>query len=349
MRESRPPPPGDTDKEIFLSNDLEPETKVGIAVLNNANVLMPHGIVWDDNTSEIFIDTTEHGNLHGSKRFFVSHLTDWKIYKAPFIEESIFVDESICYLYTPLVNNIFHALHDSAFKYWIMLIYGQRLNDRITNFFFCKNGMWRHADELAAILGIPQRGDVGKWGVYRFRELVIPYAYTDYKGLKVNKSYCRRLFRPEYYAWLREKMHKHLKKVDGIPTHGHRLALLREDARHRRIDNIQEVKKLLEKEQYSFFSPGNFTLGEQMYAFRGASNIFGIHGASLLNTVWCEDCEMLTEVLHPLHIDPGYRSIAAACGMEYRYMLGQDVPSTKTAPYRDVRIDTRLLAEMLTD
>jgi capsular polysaccharide biosynthesis protein len=127
--------------------------------------------------------------------------------------------------------------------------------------------------------------------------------------------------------------------------------LLREDAEHRNITNVKDVKRALEKLGYIPYNPAFDSLERQAYTFSRATHVVGLHGAALTNLVWCDRTLTLIEIIPAHHQDYGYRGLCGAKKIRHNVFIAdtcnQPTNLVRPPPYRDVVIDVDKLCEFV--
>ena len=183
-------------------------------------------------------------------------------------------------------------------------------------------------------------------GYYEFKQLYVPYFFADYpESLNVAKTYRAHAFDGAMYARLRERF------IGRDEKRFRKIMLLREDARHRNIENLSGVRAALTRKGFESYSPALFDIIEQAGTFNSSRLIAGVHGASLANLVWCEPGASVIEMIPYDHQDFGYSGICNANSVQHELIFCDSEPSEsnrkKAAGYRDIAVDLGILEKAL--
>ncbi|MFT6301589.1 MAG: hypothetical protein ACJAY2_000770 [Pseudomonadales bacterium] len=89
----------------------------------------------------------------------------------------------------------------------------------------------------------------------------------------------------------------------------------------RRISNEYDLLSLLEKYEFHTVYPEELSVPEQIVLFKNADVIVSPHGASLANTIFCENVT-LVEIFNQNYGTPTFYLIAKLLGFEYQHILG---------------------------
>jgi hypothetical protein len=100
-----------------------------------------------------------------------------------------------------------------------------------------------------------------------------------------------------------------------------RLYVSRASARFRKIVNESELVSLLESHGYEVISPDDWTIAEQVAAFRECTTLVGLHGAGMTNCLFMPPGGKVVELVkrEPNH---GYWHLADSVGHDYYYYYG---------------------------
>ncbi|MDF7825662.1 glycosyltransferase family 61 protein [Pontiellaceae bacterium B12227] len=104
---------------------------------------------------------------------------------------------------------------------------------------------------------------------------------------------------------------------------GRRIYVSRSGARRRRILNEEEILPILGKYGFETVHPGKLTVAEQMKLFASASIIVSPHGAELTNLTYCSPGTKVLELLSPFYLNPCFKQLAAAGGLEHTAVVGK--------------------------
>ena len=337
----------------FFSSDINVGGLYGLAYLKDVHVLMPHGIIWSEIENEFYSEPALHSIFNTSGYFFQSYLTDWKIIKSSKASVPDYEIDEIYWGYEPQYTNIFHLFLDNIYKYYFYDKHKSFIDNKAKNIPFY-SGPIISGTLLEGVLkkiGIVDRFINLDHGIYKVKKLLYPFCNLSLEPecqiFERYLGYRHRSFYREYFDWLKNRMVDQTNKK-STPK---RICLLREDAGHRNISNIQEVKLLLQRYGYVPINPGNLAITEQAKIFSSATHIVGVHGAALLNLIWCNSNLKFIEILPKNHQDPGYRGICGEIGIKHHilYAAEADTHSNRSIspPYQDIVVDCKVLEEII--
>ncbi len=116
--------------------------------------------------------------------------------------------------------------------------------------------------------------------------------------------------------FLREKL---LPLGDAKRQSGRRLFISRRYAAHRRVRNEEEVAQRLASCGFETVLLEDWTLPEQIAAFRDAEVIVGPHGGGFTNLLFCNPGAFAVELFPRVTVDL-YHRLAVACGVDYAFV-----------------------------
>ncbi|NER07624.1 MAG: DUF563 domain-containing protein, partial [Okeania sp. SIO3C4] len=104
-----------------------------------------------------------------------------------------------------------------------------------------------------------------------------------------------------------------------------KIYISRKDALSRRVANEEQILEFLEKFGFRSFNLSSMSVSEQALLFASAKVIVGPHGAGFTNIVFCNPGTKFLELHTPISVRPWYHIISDRCGLEYYYLIGEDI------------------------
>jgi len=123
---------------------------------------------------------------------------------------------------------------------------------------------------------------------------------------------------------------------------------------YRRLLNVEDIKRFMEKHGFTTALPEKFTFKEQVQFFLDADVIMGPTGAAMTNLLWCEKGTKIF-IFYPNHEYNNkifWDKIGVALGLNIHYVDGTYYKSNRFAeksPQVDYKIDLSILKEILKD
>lgn len=118
--------------------------------------------------------------------------------------------------------------------------------------------------------------------------------------------------------WLRRRMRTHTHKKDNVIKRGNRLYISRQDTdRERKVENIDEIRAVLEKYEFKICRLENLSFSEQLDLFANANVVMGPHGAGLVNMIFSRDPTVI-ELFPKSVIKPHFYNIAKILSFDYQ-------------------------------
>lgn len=104
-----------------------------------------------------------------------------------------------------------------------------------------------------------------------------------------------------------------------------RIFLTRSKNSLRFIENVEEIKPLLELHQFEIIDTADLTIQQQIHLFNSCRYLISIHGAGLTNIIFRQGSAMdILEIMPPSHYIPfHYIMLAHQYGYNYNVMLGE--------------------------
>jgi capsular polysaccharide biosynthesis protein len=118
-----------------------------------------------------------------------------------------------------------------------------------------------------------------------------------------------------------------------------RIYISRANALYRKVENEDSLLPLLDKYGFTVIHSETLPVREQIKAFADAGTVVGLHGAGLVNCVFCPPHASVLELYPQYYHDSGHRLLLAALNLRYFYMVGE-TPDTSMPPVQEnVTID----------
>ena len=114
-----------------------------------------------------------------------------------------------------------------------------------------------------------------------------------------------------------------VQKKDGYE----RIFISRGDATHRKLLNEDQVFATLEKYGFKFVTLSALSFIEKIQLFHSAEVIVSPHGAGLANLTFCNPDTKIIELFPPTYVVPCFYIISSHVGLDYYYVIGDEVPS----------------------
>jgi len=98
----------------------------------------------------------------------------------------------------------------------------------------------------------------------------------------------------------------------------------REKSKHRKINNENKLKKILDRYNYQIIYPEDLSFSEQSKIFSKAKVLAGLHGGGLTNIIYLKDNGILFEIRREDDADNNcYFTLASELGYKYYYLNSQ--------------------------
>lgn len=219
-----------------------------------------------------------------------------------------------------IIDSAFYFLGSSSYNYY------HWNTDRLS---FLKEFLAyrKHVDPQCKLLCPRGQSDAYYDGLYAFRlteedlifwsgnytlvkSLLIPTANKAIENEKINQ--------PSRILFLRNQMlaYANLKEAKNSPDKmNSKLFVIRDDGR---LKNENELETALSALGFTSVSPGEMTLCEQIILFNNADIVVGVHGAGLVNTMFCKEQAKVIEIIPTNYPARYYSDIAKICCLNYR-------------------------------
>jgi capsular polysaccharide biosynthesis protein len=193
------------------------------------------------------------------------------------------------------------------------------LND--INYFYTPNLTDFQKDSLS-VLGISENRIINskKFRHIQADELLVVDHPNYYKGfiLKQNK------FQPSWaIQWLRDTYLIHKKKFNA----NKKVFIDRADSifKHCQIQNENEVFNFLKNKGFSKYQLTKLSFFEQVYLFRNAEIIIGVHGAAFANLAFCKPKTKVIEIRPCIHPNTVYERISYINNLNYQLIQTKEI------------------------
>ena len=204
--------------------------------------------------------------------------------------------------------------------------------DNINKFCFhgCKN---RFNQETLDILAIPPEKIIDNYDYphVKAKKLVVPSIMESSRGANWAINFLRREFLCKQVS------------LSDYPKH---IYISRKSKR--RIINEAEVEDLLAKYGFKSVSLESMSVLEQASLFAAAEFVIAPHGGGLTNMVFCPTGAKIIEIFSPRYLHQCYWTLSNHCGLEYYYLVGEDLyDQTIVDNAQNIIVDLKLLYKTL--
>jgi capsular polysaccharide biosynthesis protein len=248
----------------------------------------------------------EEGSVH-----IGGHARDHAVMGRAWLPRATFLPGTTAVLSAPAGNTYYHWLFDVLPRIRLLQLAGVDLAsiDR-----FAVNGTTRGF----------QRETLARFGIGEGR-----IVETDrHRHLR-----CERMILPSYPGtsgvpprWACEFLREAFLEEDPAATARgpSRIYVSRQRSRTRRVENQDELDRLLAKEGFETVYPEDHSVAEQARLFRGARRIVAPHGSGLANLVFCEPGAHLVEIFPPDKVSEShYFVLSQQTGTRHTALVGQ--------------------------
>jgi hypothetical protein len=115
-----------------------------------------------------------------------------------------------------------------------------------------------------------------------------------------------------------------------------RIYVSRGDAGGRRIANEAALIDSLAPHGYKSYNLSELTIEQQMSMFRGAQSVIAPHGMGLTHLFFCQTGVDVLELFNPLVGTDAYAFVARSTGLNYNYLLGEEIKDGKASYEIDI-------------
>ena len=146
---------------------------------------------------------------------------------------------------------------------------------------------------------------------------------------------------PIWFRKVHENFRTKSKKFDKI-------YVSRSKASRRRTSNEKDIIKLIEKYGFKVIYLEDYSVKDQISIFNSAKIIIALHGAGIVNIVYCSKPFRLLEIYPQNYLDSSFRILAQVLDCEYHCLIGQAKEISNMDPQEEnVYIDCKNLEKWL--
>lgn len=147
---------------------------------------------------------------------------------------------------------------------------------------------------------------------------------------------------PEFSGWVLEKIEK-----IKCPEHK-KIFIGRKNPRHRKLLNLDEVKRFLEKKGFVYLEMEDYDLPNQIKIFNNADQIICLHGAALTHLCFTQHNTRVVDVIHEDFYQWCFLKLSKILNINYVQLRCPGEKGSKKLPgYRDLEIDLNALSSIL--
>jgi capsular polysaccharide biosynthesis protein len=213
-----------------------------------------------------------------------------------------------------LENNYYHWLTECLARYYLLE------KSRFKPDFYILSNTLPFQEQYIKLLGI-DRDKILKINpntLIQANEIIVPslinnWEYVDFRGY----NHYQKQWLPNWIGNLYTE-----NKKSEIVT-GTRLYISRSFANYRKLENEDEVIKLLKKYGFKVYHLENMSVEEQVELFSNASVILGAHGAGFSNIYFCNQDVIICELFSEHYHESSFRILANVLGLKYNYIIGK--------------------------
>jgi hypothetical protein len=132
-------------------------------------------------------------------------------------------------------------------------------------------------------------------------------------------------------------------QVPSTDSSARRIYISRGDASRRRVANEKKLMAALESVGFISVQLGTLPAAQQIGLFRGADIVVGPHGMGLTHMIMGTRLGRLVELFHPRAGTDAYAFVATVAGIQYDYVVGEDVANQRA----DFEIDPDRVLDLL--
>tara|TARA_B100000900_G_scaffold410328_1_gene427945 strand:- start:98 stop:1198 length:1101 start_codon:yes stop_codon:yes gene_type:complete len=103
---------------------------------------------------------------------------------------------------------------------------------------------------------------------------------------------------------------------------------------HCQIENLDEIKILLKKNNFQILKPEKISLKKQIHIFKNASIIIGAHGASFTNIIFCKTATKIIEIIPIDHPNRKCETISKFLKLRYSRIKTKQNNFDKNYPFK---------------
>lgn len=329
----------------FMDNHLSIEHFVFST--KNVKAIMPSGVLIQESNDES-PDAVLEASCYMSLGFFHPDLMNdrttkwqWLLREGTDFEQS---PGRIAWCYHRFYNQYFHWFIDCLPRIWLLkkfdFDYDKVFVGDIANIDFALKSLDAFGIDETSIVYF----DEGK-NLF-FDDLILPVTkVTEQRKIRPSLGdgiHFKGGWSKSYIVELNNRIVQKFAKNDAKHLGFDKIFVGRNDASHRRVENIDEVETLLAKYGFVFIDPGTLSFEDQVTIFHCARKIVGIHGAGMTNILWTniDSTVDIIEIAVDGLDDPGYRMISEALSLNYRAIAGSPVGNHRAGmAFDDLRVN----------
>jgi capsular polysaccharide biosynthesis protein len=137
-------------------------------------------------------------------------------------------------------------------------------------------------------------------------------------------------FSPKSRKWVGEKIRDGLNETSG----SERIFVSREGLNKRSIQNLDQIKPVLESFSIKIIDPRSMSFHDQVSLYANSELLIGPSGSGLHNMMF-SDVTTVMEIFHPDYVTTYNYRLAESFGHEYRFILGSETNSDQRRPVKD--------------
>jgi hypothetical protein len=228
-------------------------------------------------------------------------------------------------------RNYFHWLIDCLARLHLIRRSGFRPD------FYVASSVLDFQREWLDLLGIREQQIIPADGRMTIQadELIAPGVVFNWKSVEFRKGYpyWQRRWMPHWIGELYKEFRPKGGKGKG------RIYISRANALCRKIENEDSLLPLLDKYGFTVLHSEKLSVREQIEMFADAEAVVGLHGAGLVNCVFCPPHASVLELYPQYYHDAGHRLLLAALNLRYFYMVGETSDTSVPPIQENVVID----------
>jgi capsular polysaccharide biosynthesis protein len=176
--------------------------------------------------------------------------------------------------------------------------------------------------EVMAMVGVPVDRLIGtaQHPIIRCRTLIAPSLILD-----------PFIIPQRAVRWLRDEILPH------VPWDGkaRRLFVDRSDASSRRVNNLDELRPILDRFGVEVVRLGGWSLLDQARLFQQAELVITSHGAALTNIIFCRPGARVVQLMPDDMQEHNFRPLATYCGLHMLYLICPVAPGCEHVHIKD--------------
>jgi capsular polysaccharide biosynthesis protein len=119
-------------------------------------------------------------------------------------------------------------------------------------------------------------------------------------------------------SWIRNIYRE---KIEPVKCGINKIYVSRLFAKYRKIENENEIIKILKNRGYKIYFLENMLVKDQIELFSNASIVLGAHGSGFSNMLFCPQNTLICELFSEHYHDSTFKILANVLGLEYYYMI----------------------------